>query len=308
LMLRLGMEEGQPIESRLISRRIAAAQEQVEAQHFESRKHLLEYDDVMNKQREAIYGMRHDLLVGLDQKEFLMGVAEAAVEADLESFCGKDVHPDKWNLAGLRQALKEKFGVDFQGAVDAEALGFEELHHALLDLLRARYDEKEAIISAPQLRRFERLVMLQILDNLWKDHLLAMDHLKEGIGLRGYGQRDPLIEYKKESFDMFQDLMERIEGDSVRTLFQARIMTREEQEREQAARREAESEALRDYEREMERRKLKQARELRFSGAAEPAQVATVVRQDDKVGRNDPCPCGSGKKYKKCHGAAEVSA
>src|SRR6185437_3862173 len=284
LMLRLGMEEGVPIESKLISRRIAAAQEQVEAQHFESRKHLLEYDDVMNKQREAVYGMRHDLLAGEDQKDFLLGVAEAAVEADLESFCGKDVHPDKWNLAGLRQSIKEKFGVDFQGAVEAEALGFEELHHALLDLLRARYDEKEAIIGAAQLRRFERLVMLQILDNLWKDHLLAMDHLKEGIGLRGYGQRDPLIEYKKESFDMFQDLMERIESDSVRTLFHARIMTREEQERQVAAQQEAEAQALRDYEKEMERRKQKQARELRFSGAAEATQVATVVRQDEKVG------------------------
>ena len=193
--------------------------------------------------------------------------------------------------------------MDFQGAVEAETLGFEELHHALLDLLRARYDEKEAIIGAAQLRRFERLVMLQILDNLWKDHLLAMDHLKEGIGLRGYGQRDPLIEYKKESFDMFQDLMERIESDSVRTLFHARIMTREEQERQVAAQQEAEAQALRDYEKEMERRKQKQARELRFSGAAEATQVATVVRQEEKVGRNDPCPCGSGKKFKKCHGA-----
>jgi len=306
LMLRLGMEEGQPIESKLISRRIAAAQEQVEGQHFESRKHLLEYDDVMNKQREAIYGMRHDLLAGLDQKEFLMGVAEGSVEADLDTFCGRDVHPDKWDLAGLRQSLKERFGVDFQGAVHADTLTFQELGHALMDLLRQKYDEKEALIGAPQLRHFERLVMLNIVDNLWKDHLLAMDHLKEGIGLRGYGQRDPLIEYKKESFDMFQDLMERVEGDSVRTVFLARIQTREEQEQELTARREAETQALRDYEREMERRKQKQARELRFSGASEPTPVATVVRNDDKVGRNDPCPCGSGKKYKKCHGAVEV--
>ncbi len=307
LMLRLGMEEGQPIESKLISRRIAAAQEQVEGQHFESRKHLLEYDDVMNKQREAIYGMRHDLLAGLDQKEFLMGVAEGFVEADLDTFCGRDVHPDKWNLAGLRPSIKERFGVDFQGAVAADTLSFEELGHALMDLLHQKYDEKEALIGAPQLRHFERLVMLQIVDNLWKDHLLAMDHLKEGIGLRGYGQRDPLIEYKKESFDMFQDLMDRIEADSVRTVFLARIQTREEQEQELAARRDAESQALRDYEREMERRKQKQARELRFSGPAEPTPVATVVRNEDKVGRNDPCPCGSGKKYKKCHGAVEVA-
>ncbi|MGH9481673.1 MAG: preprotein translocase subunit SecA, partial [Terriglobales bacterium] len=307
LMLRLGMEEGQPIESRLISRRIAAAQEQVEAQHFESRKHLLEYDDVMNKQREAIYGMRHDLLAGLDQKEFLLGVAQGAVEAALDTFCGKDVHPDKWNLAGLRQSIRERFGIDFHGEVPAETLNFQELGQALMDLLQKKYGEKEALIGAPQLRHFERLVMLQIVDNLWKDHLLAMDHLKEGIGLRGYGQRDPLIEYKKESFDMFQDLMERIEDDSLRTVFLARVITQEEQQRELEARREAESAALREYEKELERRKQKQARELRFSGSEPAAAVATVVRNDAKVGRNDPCPCGSGKKFKKCHGAAELA-
>jgi len=306
LMLRLGMEEGVPIESKLISRRIAAAQEQVEAQHFESRKHLLDYDDVMNKQREAIYGMRHDLLAGHDQKEFLMSVADGTVEADLARFCGKDVHPDKWDLPGLRQALRERFGIDFQDAIPADTLNYEELRQALDDLLRQKYDEKEALLGAPQLRHFERIVMLQIVDNLWKDHLLAMDHLKEGIGLRGYGQRDPLIEYKKESFDMFQDLMERIEEDSVRTLFLARIQTREEHDQEVARQQEAQAQAMRDYEREMERRKQKQARELRFSGASEPTPVNQVVRNEDKVGRNDPCPCGSGKKYKKCHGLAAV--
>ncbi|HEY8054410.1 MAG TPA: preprotein translocase subunit SecA [Terriglobales bacterium] len=305
LMLRLGMEEGQPIESKLVSRRIAAAQEQVEGQHFESRKHLLEYDDVMNKQREAIYGMRHDLLAGLDQKEFLMGVADGLITADMASFCGKDAHPDNWNVAGLRLAVKEKFGVDIEGQIPVETLNYDEFHLAIMDLLDKKYGEKETLIGAPQMRQFERLVMLQILDNLWKDNLLAMDHLKEGIGLRGYGQRDPLIEYKKESFDMFQDLMDRIEADSLRTVFLARIQTREEQEQELASRRDAELQALRDYEREMERRKQKQAREMRFSGGEEPTAVATVVRNEDKVGRNDPCPCGSGKKFKKCHGSEQ---
>ncbi|MGH9413519.1 MAG: SEC-C metal-binding domain-containing protein, partial [Terriglobales bacterium] len=308
LMLRLGMEEGQPIESKLISKRIAAAQQQVEGQHFDSRKHLLEYDDVMNKQREAIYGMRHDLLAGLDQKDFLLGVADGLIEGYLGQYCGKDVHPDNWDVTGLRTAIKEQFGVDFQDDKDGfniNELAHEELHRALMELLEKKYTEKEELIGAPQLRHFERLVMLQILDNLWKDNLLAMDHLKEGIGLRGYGQRDPLIEYKKESFDMFQDLMERIESDSVRTIFMARIQTRDEQEAEMEARRDAEQQALRDYELEMERRKKKQARELRFSGGDDSgaAAVATVVRTEEKVGRNDPCPCGSGKKYKKCHGA-----
>ncbi|MGH9487311.1 MAG: preprotein translocase subunit SecA [Terriglobales bacterium] len=305
LMLRLGMEEGQPIESKLITKRIAAAQEQVEAQHFDSRKHLLEYDDVMNKQREAIYGMRHDLLAGLDQKEFLLGVADSVVENALNQYCGKDTHPDNWNLAGLRTAVKEQFAVDIQDEKDplpTDTLNYEEMRHELMSLLERNYNQKEELIGAPQMRHFERLVMLQILDNLWKDNLLAMDHLKEGIGLRGYGQRDPLIEYKKESFDMFQDLMDRIETDSLRTIFTARIQTREEQEQEMAARREAEMQALRDYEREMERRKRKQAHDLRFSGDSSDGAVATVVRTEEKVGRNDPCPCGSGKKYKKCHG------
>ncbi|MGH9477104.1 MAG: preprotein translocase subunit SecA [Terriglobales bacterium] len=307
LMLRLGMEEGQPIESKLITKRIAAAQEQVEAQHFESRKHLLEYDDVMNKQREAVYGMRHDLLAGLDQKDFLLGVADTIVENALNQYCDKDTHPDRWDMAGLRTAIKESFGVEIEDPkdpLDSGALVYDELRSALMQWLEKKYNEKEALIGAPQLRHFERLVMLQILDGQWKDHLLAMDHLKEGIGLRGYGQRDPLIEYKKESFDMFQDLMERIENDSLRTIFTARIQTREEQEQEMTARREAEQQALRDYEREMERRKKKQERELRFSGGdGTAAAVATIVRNEDKVGRNDPCPCGSGKKYKKCHGS-----
>ncbi|MGH9417251.1 MAG: preprotein translocase subunit SecA [Terriglobales bacterium] len=306
LMLRLGMEEGQPIESKLISRRIAAAQEQVESQHFESRKHLLEYDDVMNKQREAIYGMRHDLLAGLDQKEFILGVAEAAIENDLGRFCGRDVHPDRWDLGGLRPAFKEHFNLDYQESVPVDTLTYDELHQALVEFLRGKYEEKETLIGAPDMRRYERLVMLQIVDNLWKDHLLAMDHLKEGIGLRGYGQRDPLIEYKKESFDMFQDLMERIEDETVHTVFYVRIVTPEEQQAQQAAQRDAELQALRDYEKELARRKQKQERELRFSGDGTASQVATVVRNEDKVGRNDPCPCGSGKKYKKCHGAVEA--
>ena len=313
LMQRLGMEEGQPIESKLISRRIAAAQEQVEAQNFEARKHLLEYDDVMNKQREAIYGMRRRLLAGVEQKEYLLEIANDLAGADLENFCGRDKHPDNWNLQGLRQSLRDRFGIDMQQeGIKTDELNFDELTLAMEDLLKRKYEEKEQLVGEETMRHFERIVMLQIVDNMWKDNLLAMDHLKEGIGLRGYGQRDPLIEYKKESFDMFQDLMERIEEDSVKTMFLARIQTAEEHQREIEAqqeemerRRHAELDAMRQYEHELDRRKKKQEQQLHFSGGdGSGVQVQQVVRNEDKVGRNDLCPCGSGKKYKKCHGAS----
>ena len=283
----------------------------MEAQNFEARKHLLEYDDVMNKQRVAIYGMRHNLLAGVEQKPYLLEVANELIGEDLQNFCGRDTHPDNWNVQGLRTAIRDRFGLDLQEeGIKTEELNFEELRIAIEDLLQKTYEGKESLVGPETMRHFERIVMLQLLDNLWKDHLLAMDHLKEGIGLRGYGQRDPLIEYKKESFEMFQDLMGRIEEESVRTMFLARIQTAEDHQRELAAqqvemerRRQSELEAMREYEKDLERRKKKQAQQLHFSGAEDGSvQVQQVVRADTKVGRNDLCPCGSGKKYKRCHG------
>ncbi|MGH9542179.1 MAG: preprotein translocase subunit SecA [Terriglobales bacterium] len=301
LMKRLGMDEGVPIESKLITRRIAAAQEQVEGQNFESRKHLLDYDDVMNKQREAVYGLRRDLLEARDQTEYLHGVIEGIIGEFLQAHCPRETHPEQWNVPGLRQAVKDQFGVDIQAeGLQTDELNFDDLQNALLDLLKKHYTAKEQQLTPEVMRRFERVVMLQILDNHWKDHLLAMDHLKEGIGLRGYGQRDPLIEYKKESFDMFQAMMDSFENESVRTLYLAQVRTPEQQAQEAAE--------MREYERELERRKQRQARELRFSGGDGSAdKVKQVIRGGAKVGRNDPCPCGSGKKYKKCHGATEVA-
>ncbi len=301
LMKRLGMDEGVPIESKLITRRIAAAQEQVEAQNFESRKHLLDYDDVMNKQREAVYGLRHDLLAARDQSEYLHGVIEGIVGEFLQNHCPREAHPEQWNVPGLRQAVKEQFGVDIQAeGLKTDELNFDDLQAALLDLLRRKYAAKEQQLTPEVMRRFERVVMLQILDNHWKDHLLAMDHLKEGIGLRGYGQRDPLIEYKKESFDMFQAMMDSFENESVRTLYLAQVRTPEQQAQEAAE--------MREYERELERRKQRQERELRFSGGdGSGEKVQQVIRGSAKIGRNDPCPCGSGKKYKRCHGATEAA-
>jgi len=291
IMHKLGMEEGVPIESRLISKRIEAAQKAVEAQNFESRKHLLEYDDVMNKQRETVYGLRRQLLEGGDQKDFVVDAADRVVEWLVERFCPKDQHADEWNVNGLRTEMWGRFGIDLKKhELTFDPKRIEMLHNQLKDLVRARYAEREEVWGPERMRTHERLIMLQVADGQWKDHLLAMDHLKEGIGLRGYGQRDPLVEYKRESFEMFEDMMDRIEDETLRYLFLMR--TPEEEE-----------EMIRQY----QQRKRREQREMQMIGAGAVEKPQQVIRRE-KIGRNDPCPCGSGKKYKKCHGAGGGAA
>jgi len=286
IMHKLGMEEGVPIESRLISKRIEAAQKAVEAQNFESRKHLLEYDDVMNKQRETIYGLRRQLLEGSDQKEFVMDAADRVVEWLVEKFCPKDQHADQWNTSGLRTEFWGRFGVDLkQHDLPYDPKRLEELTAKLNELVHAHYDERETVWGAERMRMHERMIMLQVVDGQWKDHLLAMDHLKEGIGLRGYSQRDPLVEYKRESFEMFEALMDRVEDETLRYLFLMRTPDEEE-------------EMIRQY----QQRKRREQREMQMVGGGAVEKPKQVIRRE-KIGRNDPCPCGSGKKYKKCHGA-----
>jgi preprotein translocase subunit SecA len=287
IMHKLGMEEGVPIESRLITRRIQAAQKAVEAQNFESRKHLLEYDDVMNKQRETIYGLRRELLEGQDQKAFILDAADRVVNWLIETFCPKDQRAEEWNVDGLRAEFWSRFGADLRKhdlKFDPKAL--DSLTENLKRIVHGHYGEREKVWSPERMRVHERMIMLQVVDAQWKDHLLAMDHLKEGIGLRGYGQRDPLVEYKRESFDMFEAMMDRIEDETLRVLFLMR--TPEEEE-----------EMIRAY----QRRKRREQAEMRMVGGGAQEKLQQVIRRD-KIGRNDPCPCGSGKKYKKCHGAA----
>jgi preprotein translocase subunit SecA len=288
IMHRLGMEEGVPIESRLISKRIASAQESVEAQNFESRKHLLEYDDVMNKQRETIYGRRNELLRGTDQREYIFDAADRVVDWLVTTFCPREKRFDEWNVEGLRKEFWARFGIDLR---KFENLKFDP---KLIDLttddlkkiVRDRYDEREKVWGSERMRSHERMILLQVVDSLWKDHLLTMDHLKEGIGLRGYGQRDPLVEYKRESYDLFEELMDRIEDESLRYLFLLRTPEEEEQ-------------MIREY----QRRKRREQAEMRMVGAGAPMEKPQQVIRKERIGRNDPCPCGSGKKYKKCHGA-----
>ena len=291
VMHKLGMEEGVPIESKLITKRIEAAQKAVEGQNFESRKHLLEYDDVMNKQRETIYGLRRQLLEGDDQKGYLLDSVDRVVDWLITTYCPKDHHSDEWNTQGLRNEFWGRFGIDLRKhelQLDPKLLDV--LADDLKQIVRQRYEEREQVWGAERMRFHERMIMLQVVDAQWKDHLLAMDHLKEGIGLRGYGQRDPLVEYKRESFDMFEAMMDRVEDESLRYLFLMR--TPEEEE-----------EVIRQY----QRRKRREQAEMRMVGGGVMEKPQQVIRKE-KIGRNDPCPCGSGKKYKKCHGAPTAVA
>jgi preprotein translocase subunit SecA len=341
LMLRLGMEEGVPIEHGMVTKSIERAQRQVEAQNFAVRKHLLEYDDVMNKQRKSIYDMRRLVLEGKESREYILKLVDDIVAWYLDNYASEreDVHA--WNLEGLRGALKETFGLDVPLS-DLKRMGRDEMTSTFGRLLRERYEDKERQVG-PELMQFhQRMIMLQIVDGQWKDHLYSLDHLKEGIGLRGYGQRDPLVEYKKESFSMFQALTDRIDEEVLRWIFLYQPVPSGGDEVEAGsapasavaprrprgpasppplAAREPSSPAPRAAaglsDMGIGARPL--PRNLTFNNPteapsafakAEPREakggsdeVQTVRREGKKVGRNDPCPCGSGKKYKKCHGA-----
>jgi preprotein translocase subunit SecA len=331
LLQRLGMEEGIPIESRLITRRIEAAQKAVEAQNFEARKHLLEYDDVMNKQREAVYGLRRQLLEGVEQKELILEDYVSGILSDLlDQYCPPKVHVDDWDIKALKDAIFTRFGVDIIAeGLKPENLNRQELGDAIFDKLKERYDAKEKVIGADAMRYHERMIMLSVLDQQWKDHLLSMDHLKEGIGLRGYGQHDPLVEYKRESFEMFEDMMRRFQEDTVRYLYLMQILERATGEFAAAPAQIAEAEtpeatapvparaggdgngrrprnvatSVDELEEAFQRKKRRELEQARMAGSGDYQPVQQVIRGSAKIGRNDPCPCGSGKKYKKCCGA-----
>jgi preprotein translocase subunit SecA len=335
LLERLGMEEGVPIESKMISKRIEGAQKAVEAQNFESRKHLLEYDDVMNKQREAVYGLRRQLLEGVEQRELILEDYVGGILSGMLDECvGENVRPDQWNLKGLDEKLIGQFGLSLAAVgIDPQEASRHELGDAVFEKLKEQYEAKENILGAATMRYHERMVMLSVIDGLWKEHLLEMDHLKEGIGLRGYAQQDPLVAYKKESFDMFEAMMAKFQEDTVRFLFRMQILGPDGQpldgaapqprravppappvasaarpQNGDAAPREISiptrqpSTTIDALEKEFHRKKQRELDVATRAGAGESSQT-NQHRTGEKVGRNDPCPCGSGKKYKKCHGA-----
>jgi preprotein translocase subunit SecA len=292
IMQRLGMERGVAIESKMVSKRIEAAQKNVEAHNFTIRKHLIEYDDVMNKQRETIYSLRRQLLEQPDHREELQEIAEELLDSVMEQYLGAQLTPAEWDLRGLRVQLLYQFGFHpEQEGIDLEHLDRGEIRDQIWQRLQAEYAEKESVIGAEAMRYYERIIMLNIVDAQWKDHLLALDHLKDGIGLRGYGQKDPLVEYKKESFALFEAMLNRIDAETVRALYLLQV-TVEEPPQQRMQRR-------------PRRGQLNYTKANATAAAAgeDEGKPRTVVSDHPKIGRNDPCPCGSGKKYKKCHGA-----
>jgi preprotein translocase subunit SecA len=295
IMDRLGMEEGEPIEHKLVTRAITTAQKRVETRNFEIRKHLLEYDDVMNKQREIIYGMRREILDGESQEETVLEWIGDLVDATVARYAPADEHPEAWDVAGLNEALHRQFDLRLAPEAIGEAGSHDELVERVRERVEALYRERERLIGPEVFHRLERWIMLGLrwedgefrgIDQLWKDHLLGMDHLKEGIGLRGYGQRDPLTEYKKEAFETFQEMVDHLKEVVVEQLFKVRMMREEAAPVRVAAAAPARWQESRGSEVD--------------NGRRQTTRVEPRGPTGEKVGRNEPCPCGSGKKYKKC--------
>ncbi len=292
LMQRLGMEKGVAIESKMVSKRIAAAQKSVEGRNFEARKHLLEYDDVMNKQRATIYSLRRQLMEEPDQREYILGVARDLLSDITRQYLNPELSAEEWDIENYKLQVQTIYAFDTDSAkIDLLNFSTNEVEQLIWERLEKLYAEKEQQIGVEAMRTYERIIMLNIIDAQWKDHLLSLDHLKQGIGLVGYGQKDPLVEYKKQSFVLFQEMLDRIDTTTIRSLFNLQIVSGEPPEGM--------------------RRSPRRPSPMTFTGpnqgataaGEEAGKVKTVVRDQPKVGRNEPCPCGSGKKYKKCHGA-----
>jgi len=277
IMDRLGLEEDQPIEHSLITRAIENAQKKVEARNFDIRKHVLEYDDVMNTQREVIYSQRHKVLEKEDLKESINQMIADVIDRLLDVYAGKEIHPEEWDVKGLSEYMADIFQIkDVIDPALLEDMSRDDVRNTLLEKARAAYDKKEQELGSETMRELERFVMLKTVDQKWMDHIDAMDQLREGIGLRAYGQRDPVIEYKIEGYDMFQEMISSIQEETLRYMFRVQVKAAPQREQQRL-------------------------HNVSYShgGSDEKKQP---VRKEKKVGRNDPCPCGSGKKYKKCCG------
>ena len=282
IMEKLGMQEGEPIEHNMISRAIENAQAKVEGHNFEIRKQLLEYDDVMNQQREVIYRQRREALQGKDLREAVVEMIRDKSEEIADTHAGENAHAEDWDQKEIQEAVYKQFNIRLESfeAETLDGLNSGGLAEMICEAANQRYEEREAAVGVDEFRQLERVVMLQTVDSLWKDHLLSMDHLKEGIGLRGYAQQNPLIVYKKEGYELFQDMIERVKEETLGILYRIQI---------------AEPQKIDEYQQPKEQPMV-------FSGGGEPERKKPQKRSAKKVGRNAPCPCGSGKKYKKCCG------
>jgi preprotein translocase subunit SecA len=292
IMQRLGMEEGIAIESKMVSKRIESAQKNVESHNFTIRKHLLEYDDVMNKQRMTIYTLRRQLLEQIDHRGEIQAIAEVILDDIMDQYLSLDAMPEDWDFQSLKVQVLYQFGLDMNEAgIKVEELERDQVRDRIWQALENMYSEKETLAGPEAMRYYERIIRLNIVDVQWKDHLLAIDHMKEWIGQMGYAQKDPLVEYKKQSFDQFEAMLDRIDIETVRALYHLQVTVEEPPEQR--------------LQRRPRRGQMNYTKANAGAAAAgeEAGKPRTVVSDHPKVGRNDPCPCGSGKKYKKCHGA-----
>ena len=289
IMDKLGMEEDEPIEHNMISRAIENAQRKVEGHNFDIRKHLLEYDDVMNKQREVIYQQRRDVLDGDDVSDVVQDMMEDLVTSVADEFYQDRLDSIEWEWDSFKTRMGELFHhVPEWPENELEGLKHESFREKILTFVQEAYKTQDEVNGAETQRQLEKLILLQIVDNHWKDHLLSMDHLKEGIGLRGYGQKNPLNEYKREGFDLFGGMVETVKAQVVSSLMRVRVVKEDEVDR---------------LEEERRRRQEQEQMRLNKGAAGEEPQPAKPIKRDgEKVGRNAPCSCGSGKKYKRCCG------
>jgi preprotein translocase subunit SecA len=291
IMQRLGMEKGVAIESGMVSKRIESAQKNVESHNFTIRKHLLEYDDVMNKQRVTIYTLRRRLLEEIDHRDEIQALASDVLNYMMDQSLSLDQMPEDWDFQGFKVQTAYQYGLDLdESGLNLESLERDEIRDGIWKKLEEIYTEKESIVGAEAMRYYERIIRLNIVDVQWKDHLLAIDHMKEWIGQMGYAQKDPLVEYKKQSFDMFEAMLDRIDVETVRALYHLQVQV-EEQPEQRLARRPRRGQVS-----------FTKANLTAAAAGEDSGKARTVVSDGPKVGRNDPCPCGSGKKYKKCHG------
>jgi len=300
MMDRLGMEEDIPIESKMVSKSIERAQTQVEGRNFEIRKHLLEYDDVMNKQRVAVYKLRRQILEGTEGRNYILRVIDEVVGSLIDEFCPEEADPEDWDRDSLSREYRTYFGLTTeQIGVDWETINRPDLEDLIKSKAIEHYETRVEEFGDEEFARLEKFLLLDTVDRQWKDHLLALDHLREGIGLRAYGQRNPLVEYKRESFALFQDMWERIEDHVVKFLFHAEPVEDLQHRRQGVSTTLSHPEAGG-----LAASHAQQERAANTPVSTPDARPVTIRRDQPKVGRNDPCPCGSGKKYKRCHGAA----
>ena len=301
MMDRLGMEEDVPIESKMVTKSIARAQKQVESRNFEIRKHLLEYDDVMNKQREAVYRLRRQILEGVEGRDYILRVVDDIVAMLLDRYCPQEADPGDWEIAALENEYRQFFGLAVPDlGIDWQTVNLPDLEKRLVEGAKDHYLKRVERFTEEEFTKLERFLLLDTVDRQWKDHLLALDHLREGIGLRAYGQRNPLVEYKRESYALFEDMWERIEDHVVRFLYHA-----EPVEELESRRRHVRGEELRPQVADLAASRAQQE-QVANTPVGQPSRPTTVRRTQPKVGRNDPCPCGSGKKYKRCCGATSA--